>query len=58
MAFVTIFDETGDVDTTFFSSIWSTVVSDIEINKIIVISGRYEMRNNLGNFLVGSVKVV
>ena len=58
MAFVTIFDESGDVDTTFFSSIWSTVVSDIEINKIIVISGRYEMRNNLGNFLVGSVKVV
>ena len=52
MAFVTIFDESGDVDTTFFSSIWSTVVSDIEINKIIVISGRYEMRNNLGNFLV------
>ena len=58
MAFVTVFDESGEVDTTFFSSIWATAVSDIEINKIVVLSGRYEMRNNLGNFLVGTIKVV
>ena len=58
MAFVTIFDETGDVDTTFFSSLWAEIVSEIDINKIVVLSGRYEVRNNRGSFVVGSVKVV
>ena len=58
MAFVTIFDETGEVDTTFFSSIWATSVGQIDTNKILVLTGRYEIRNNRGSFLVGSVKAI
>ena len=58
MAFVTIFDETSEVDLTIFSSIWAECVNEVEINKIVIVSGKYEIRNNRGSLLVGSIKVV
>ena len=58
MAFVTIFDETSEVDLTIFSSIWAECVNEVEINKIAIVSGKYEIRNNRGSLLVGSIKVV
>lgn len=59
MAFVTIFDETGEVDLTFFTSLWAENVSKIESNKILLLYGKYEIRNNRGSFIVNKViKVV
>ncbi len=58
MAFVSVFDDSDEVDTTFFSSLWADFTSQIEVNKIVVLSGKYEIRNERGSFIVGSAKVV
>lgn len=58
MAFVEVFDETGSVDTTFFSSTWGQYTSFVNENEMIYIKGRYELRNGRGSFLVDEMKPI
>ena len=58
MAFVEVFDETGSIDTTFFSSIWGEYTSFIDVNTIVYLKGRLEIRNERKSFLVDEMRPI
>jgi len=58
MAFVEVYDDSGSIDTTFFSSIWGEYTSLIKDNSIVYLKGREDVRNNRASFLVEEAKII
>lgn len=58
MAFITLYDETGEIELTVFSSTWSLLAQDIDANKIVLVKGRPEIRNSRLNMSVNEMKIV
>ena len=58
MAFVKIFDETGEEELTLFPTVFEENFSKIEKNNIIIVSGHHEQRNGENSFLVDKVDIL
>ena len=58
MAFVTIFDDTGDIDCTIFSNLFAEIQIDLKKDNLIHITGYKEERNGRDNFVVNTCKIV
>ena len=58
MAFVKIFDETGEEELTIFPTIFADNFSIIEKNNIVVIKGHHEERNGEASFLVDNIDLL
>lgn len=56
MAFVSLFDESGEIDCTFFTSIWKDHSITTKVNSILIITGFLEIRNNRNSFIVNECK--
>lgn len=58
MAFLTLFDETGDIDVTIFSSQFEQYQSDLKVNSIVIVEGKLQKRNDKESFTINSLKKV
>ena len=58
MAFVKIFDETGEEELTIFPTVFADNFSKIEKNNIVVIKGHCEERNGEASFLVDNIDLL
>lgn len=58
MAFVKIFDETGEEELTLFPTVFEENFSKIEKNNIIIVTGHREIRNEEESFLVDKLDVL
>lgn len=58
MAFITIYDETDEIDCTFFPSLYALYQTKIEFNDILVLKGVKEIRNNRASFIVRNCKIL
>ena len=56
MAFVSLFDESGEIDCTFFTNEWKDHSITTKINSILIIKGYLEIRNNRNSFIVNECK--
>ncbi len=56
MAFVSLFDESGEIDCTFFTNTWKDHSITTKINSILIIQGYLEIRNNRNSFIVNECK--
>jgi DNA polymerase-3 subunit alpha len=56
MAFVKIFDQTGDIEMTVFPNLFAEVASLLEKNNIILVKGRYEVKNDESNFIAETIE--
>ncbi|MGH2582431.1 MAG: DNA polymerase III subunit alpha [Anaerolineales bacterium] len=55
MAFVTIEDPNGVIDLVLFPSIWERHAALIQYDKLIIVEGRLDSRNNEGKILVDKI---
>ncbi len=58
MAFITLFDETDEIDCTFFSSLYSEFQLTLKVNDILLLTGYKEIRNNRASFIVNKCQVI
>ena len=58
MAFLTVFDESDELDVTIFSSLWANYVTEIKENSILLIKGRAEIRNSKPSMIAREIKVI
>lgn len=58
MAFITLFDESDDIDCTFFSSLYANFQLSLKVNDILLLTGYKEMRNNRASFIVRECKII
>ena len=58
MAFISVYDDTDEIDCTFFSSLYSLYQTSIKFNDILVLSGKKEIRENRASFIVRACKIV
>ena len=58
MAFIKIFDETGEMEITIFPNLYSTVISLIEKNNIIVVKGKRDFKNDEVNYLADEISLL
>lgn len=58
MAFITLYDETDELDCVFFSSLYALYQTSLKFNDILLLSGRKEIRNNRSTFLVTTCKII
>ena len=58
MAFLTVFDESDELDVTIFSSLWADYVTEIKENSILLIKGRAEIRNSKPSMIAREIKVI
>ena len=58
MAFIKIFDETGEMEITIFPNLYSEVMSLIQKNAIIVVEGKKDIRNDEINFLAYKINLL
>lgn len=56
MAFVRVFDQSGDIEVTIFPKLFAEKSALLEKNNIIVIKGRYEVRNDESSFLAENIE--
>lgn len=56
MAFVSLFDESGEIDCTFFTNERKDHSITTKINSILIIKGYLEIRNNRNSFIVNECK--
>jgi DNA polymerase-3 subunit alpha len=56
MAFVKIFDQTGDIEMTVFPNLFAEVASLLEKNNIILVKGRYEVKNDESSFIAETIE--
>ena len=58
MAFIKLFDETGEMEIIIFPDTYSEVMQITEKNNIVLIEGRKEIRNSEANYLASSIKLL
>ena len=58
MAFIKLFDETGEMEIIIFPDTYSEVMQITEKNNIVLIEGRKEIRNSGANYLASSIKLL
>ena len=58
MAFVTIFDDTADLECTIFSTLFAELQVDLKKDSLVQISGYKEKRNGRDNFVVNTCKII
>jgi len=58
MAFIKIFDDSGEMEVTLFSDLYSQVIPLIERNKIVIIKGSNKFRNGEYNFIANNVELL
>ncbi|MFA7032053.1 MAG: OB-fold nucleic acid binding domain-containing protein, partial [Bacilli bacterium] len=58
MAFIKMFDQSGDVEITVFPSLFEDKNSLLEKNNILVIEGRVEIRDGEKNFLAKNIELL
>ena len=58
MAFIKIFDETGELEITIFPEIYAKNISILEKNQIIIVKGHYEKKNNEINFIANEINLL
>ena len=58
MAFLTVFDESDELDVTIFSSLWADYVTEIKENSILLIKGKAEIRNSKPSMIAREIKVI
>lgn len=58
MAFIKIFDETGEMEITIFPDLYSNVLSITDKNNIIIIEGKKDMKNGEASYLADSIKLL
>lgn len=56
MAFVKIFDQTGDIEMTVFPNLFAEVAFLLEKNNIILVKGRYEVKNDESSFIAETIE--
>ncbi len=58
MAFVKLFDEVGEMEVIVFSRVYEKVFSILEKNKILLVRGRYEEKDEKETFIADSVSLL
>lgn len=58
MAFITLFDESDEIDCTFFSSLFAEFQLNIKVNDIVLLTGYKEIRNNRASFIVNKCQII
>ena len=58
MAFIKIFDETGELEITIFPELYAKNISILEKNQIIIVKGHYEKKNNEINFIGNEINLL
>ena len=58
MAFVTLYDDSDEIDCTFFSSLYALYQTSIKFNDILLLSGIKEIRDNRASFIVRTCKII
>ncbi|HNX15946.1 MAG TPA: DNA polymerase III subunit alpha [Bacilli bacterium] len=56
MAFVKIFDQTGDIEVTVFPQLFAEKAQLLEKNNIVLIKGKYEVRNDESGFIAEDIE--
>ena len=56
MAFIKVFDETGELEITVFPNLYQDVMSFMNKNEIIVVSGHYEGREEDRDFIASKIE--
>ena len=58
MAFITVFDESDEIDVTLFPEVYSKHQSELELNNILLIKGKLEYKNNRSSFIAENLKLM
>nr|MCR5505595.1 DNA polymerase III subunit alpha [Bacilli bacterium] len=58
MAFIKIFDESGEMEVTIFPTVYENALTILEKNNIVLIKGRNDNRNGEMSFLADEVKLL
>ena len=58
MAFIKIFDETGELEATIFPNVYENCLTLLEKNNIVIIKGRFDYRNKEVSFLADQVELL
>lgn len=58
MAFVKVFDQTGDIEVTIFPKLFEEKANLLEKNNILVISGRFDVRDDERSFSANTVELL
>ena len=58
MCFITVFDEVGEIEVVIFSDVFEKCVTILEKNNIVLITGKYEERDNKPGFLAEKVSLL
>lgn len=58
MAFITLFDESDEIDCTFFSSLYTEFQLSLKTNDIVLLTGYKEIRNNRASFIVNKCQII
>lgn len=58
MAFIKIFDEVGEIEVVVFARVYEKVFSILEKNRILLIKGRYEKKEEKDTFIADSVQLL
>ncbi len=57
MAFLTVYDDTGDIEVVIFPKIYAEVATVLEKNQLVVISGRFETEKG-ENYIADKIKII
>ncbi|MGM9873492.1 MAG: DNA polymerase III subunit alpha, partial [Bacilli bacterium] len=58
MAFLKIFDETGEIESIIFSDLYSKSYQFLVKNKVVLIKGIYSFRNNETSFIANDISIL
>ena len=58
MAFVKLFDESGELEVTVFPKTYEEYYKLLTKNNIVLISGRYEHKQDKESFIADSIKLL
>ncbi len=58
MAFITLYDDTDEIDCTMFPGKFKDFQNELSINQILVLKGYKEIRNNRASFLINNCKIL
>lgn len=58
MAFVKLFDEVGEIEVVVFARVYEKVFSVLEKNKILLINGRYDQKDEKETFIADNIKLL
>lgn len=58
MAFIKVFDEEGEIEVVVFAKIYEKVFSILEKNNILLISGRYDQKEDKDSFIANEITLL